>query len=248
MYDYYAALSASDCLSSVPVSFSATRVSTASSMIDSATTSTVPLLDMGDTGERSQSGDSGLGSAIAGGLVGVLIVAVYVLLGVVIVVVWWRRRKKKVLERKSEILNAKQFDDSNLESKSEQCENFVEYSYISETNQDKSVPTHSNPSYQPMEHDQSDGLPMSSNPAYKPVQQENPTEYSYVSVASQDKSVPTHSNPAYQPLQSDDIPSSSNAAYQPLQSDDIPSSSNPAYQPVEHNQTDSAVAQENIYY
>ena len=129
MYDYYAALSASDCLSSVPVSFSATRVSTTSSMIESATTSTVPLpsLDIADTGERSQSGDSGLGSAIAGGVVGVLVVAVYVLLGVVIVVVWWRRRKKKVLERKSEILNAKQFDDSNLVSKPEQCENYVEY-------------------------------------------------------------------------------------------------------------------------
>ena len=68
----------------------------------------LPSLDMGDTGERSQSGDSGLGSAIAGGVVGVLVVAGCVLLAVVmvIVVVWWMRRKKVMTGRETGITNA----------------------------------------------------------------------------------------------------------------------------------------------
>ena len=46
-------------------------------------------------GGAGLSGNSGLGSAIAGGVVGVPVLAVYLLLEVMVVVVWWRRRRKE---------------------------------------------------------------------------------------------------------------------------------------------------------
>ena len=170
--------------------------------------------DMADTGERSQSGDSGLGSAIAGGVVGVPVLAVYLLLEVMVVVVWWRRRKKMVLKKESRVSNStqhKQFDDFNLVSKPGQCKNSV-YA-VCETHQDRSIPTLSDPSYQSVKHSQSDNIPTSSNSAYSSVQLEIMSVRQVGTPACLYTFQPCIQTSGTQLNQSDDIPTSSNPAY-----------------------------------